>query len=305
MALDSLFGRRTIRGKTVYVVDDHHKALAAWALYRQSVDGAPNLITIDHHTDVYEPFLHYAHELTMELPDEDRKKESVRLAELGKLDWRSDESLEDAIGKLHHDEHIQTATLAGILGSAFCIQLSDSGGAPTLEGDAYDKALGVAFRAGGPNPARPAPPFTYYPLDNRTYVVPHDCFMGCARKPHNDECADRQALEVVESAYLEDQLARAKAIARDVGISDLEAEPYILDIDLDVFHTRKAIRPDDASALRRLIRNAAIVTIATEAECLAELWRDDPPADPQEMLSVMLEHIEQAMDRRAAPRCGP
>ena len=43
-----------------------------------------------------------------------------------------------AIERLRHDEHINAATLSGILNYAFCIQLSDSGGNPSIERQAYD-----------------------------------------------------------------------------------------------------------------------------------------------------------------------
>ena len=46
--------------KDIYVVNDHHKALVAWVFVRRSLDTAPNLITIDHHTDTHEAFLGHA-----------------------------------------------------------------------------------------------------------------------------------------------------------------------------------------------------------------------------------------------------
>lgn len=50
-----------IQGKDLYVVDDHHKAMAAWTLVRRSLPIAPNLITIDHHTDTHEAFMRYTY----------------------------------------------------------------------------------------------------------------------------------------------------------------------------------------------------------------------------------------------------
>jgi hypothetical protein len=35
MALNYFFWHQSIKGKNVYVVDNHHKALAAWALIRR------------------------------------------------------------------------------------------------------------------------------------------------------------------------------------------------------------------------------------------------------------------------------
>lgn len=50
MPLNTFVKHLSAKGKDIYVVDDHHKALAAWVLVRRSLDFAPNLITIDHHT---------------------------------------------------------------------------------------------------------------------------------------------------------------------------------------------------------------------------------------------------------------
>lgn len=49
-----------MKGKDVFVVDDHHRALATWTCVRRGLEQAPNLITIDHHTDTDEAFLGYA-----------------------------------------------------------------------------------------------------------------------------------------------------------------------------------------------------------------------------------------------------
>lgn len=66
MSLTDLFWHKNVGGKDVYVVDDHHLALAPWALIRRRLDQAPNLITIDHHTDVHEALLGHAHLETYE-----------------------------------------------------------------------------------------------------------------------------------------------------------------------------------------------------------------------------------------------
>ncbi len=56
LKIADFFELRTIHGKDVYVVDDHHKAMAAWSLIRRSSGDAPYLLTIDHHTDTEEAF---------------------------------------------------------------------------------------------------------------------------------------------------------------------------------------------------------------------------------------------------------
>lgn len=72
--------------------------------------------------------------------------------------------------------------------------------------------------------------------------------------------------------------------------------PTILDIDLDVFHSRKAITPDDPSTLHRLVRNAVAITIATEPECVEELWHDeDDRMDSDGLLIELMRHIDAAL----------
>lgn len=137
---------------------------------------------------------------------------------------------------------------------------------------------------------------TYAGTTERIYVIPAPCYIGCATRPHNDDCVTRHALEIIEARYLEDQLTRGSEISRCFGLSNLEAGPYILDIDLDAFHSRKAITPDDPSTLHRLIRNATAISIATEPECVKELWQDvDDRMDSDELLAEMLRHIDAAL----------
>lgn len=293
MPLSEFFTRHAIKGKDVYVVDDHHKALAAWALVRRSMANAPNLITIDHHTDTYEAFLGHAHwEAHEGRADE---QEAFRLKLVSQIDWRSDQSVIDAIKKLKYDEHIDAATCSGTLGTAFCIQLSDSEATPSVEQIAYDKSREENW----PKPSAipmPQRPMTYTTVANRIYALPFDCFVGCQAMPHTDDCLLQQSNEIIESKYLDDQLARGAEISRCIGLAHLEAAPYILDIDLDAFHTRRAISPQDCTTFYRLIKNAVAITIATEAECVEELWLDaDDEMNASELLSALLAHIDRAL----------
>jgi hypothetical protein len=76
----------------------------------------------------------------------------------------------------------------------------------------------------------------------------------------------------------------------------LEAAPYILDIDLDVFHTRRAISPLDSTTFYRLIKNAVAITIATEAACVEDLWLDDDDVmTSEDLLRELMAHIDQAL----------
>lgn len=293
MTLNAFFENHTIKGKDVYVVDDHHKALAAWALVRRAEADAPNLITIDHHTDTNEAFHSYAH---WEAYRGHEKDQGVHRAGLvAQIDWRCDKSIAKAIVNLRHDEHIDAATYSGTLNNAFCIQLSDSRGTSSVE----ERAFVQSARENWPNPPtepKPQRPMTYNATTNRIYPLPFECFIGCQSVPHNDDCRVRHSNEIIESRYLDDQLARGAEISSGFGLPNPESAPYILDIDLDAFHSRRAINPDDSSTFYRLIKNAVAITIATEAECVAEEWLDDADQITSDvLLEKLLSHISNAL----------
>jgi len=291
MHLSSLFKHQDIGGKDVYVVDDHHYALAPWALMRRRLGRAPNLITLDHHTDVHEAFLGHAHLETYESGGD-----AWALARdlVKRIDWQNDQSLLWAIERLRHDEHIDAATLSGVLNYAFCIQLSDHGGNPSIEQQEYE----ADRQARWPQPTKlppPRRPMTYEDPANRIFVISHDCAIGCNRMPHNDDCVVEHGNMVIESIYLDDQLTRGTEMSRSVGIDHLEGQPYILDIDLDVFHSRQAIEPADRTTFYRLIRNAVAITVATEAECVEELKFDGEAIDADFLLARVVGHIQAAL----------
>lgn len=141
----------------------------------------------------------------------------------------------------------------------------------------------------------PRRPMTYEDPANHIFVIPHDCAIGCNRMPHNDDCVVEHGNMIIESIYLDDQLARGAEMSRCVGIAHPEAEPYILDIDLDTFHSQRAIEPADRTIFYRLIRNAVAITVASEAECVDELKFDGEVIDANILLARLMEHIKAAV----------
>ncbi|MDQ5904930.1 MAG: hypothetical protein QG672_2524 [Pseudomonadota bacterium] len=265
-------------------------ALGSWAMMRRRLGLAQNLITLDHHTDVHEAFLGHAHLETYESGGD-----AWALAGdlVKRIDWQNDQSLLWAIEHLHHDEHIDAATLSGILNYAFCIQLSDHSGNPSIEQQAYDADRQTRWPQ-PPTLPPPCRPMSYGDPANHIFVISHDCAIGCSRMPHNDECVVEHGNMIIESIYLDDQLARGAEMSRCVGIEYLEAQPYILDIDLDVFHSRQAIEPSDRTTFYRLIRNAVAITVATEAEYVDELKFEGEAISATILLARLIEHIKAA-----------
>ena len=291
MTLSTLFKHQNVCGKDIYIVDDHHHALAPWALMRRRLEHAPNLITIDHHTDTHEAFLGHAHISTM-----NGQGDPWALAEtlVRQIDFWNDQSLAWAINLLRHDEHIHAATMSDILGYAFCIQLSDSGGNQSIEQLVYAADRQARWPL-PPTDQAPRKPMTYSMPDDHIFVISHDCAIGCPKMPHNDECLMQHGNMITESIYLDDQLARGSEMSRCVGLPHLEDQPYILDIDLDAFHSQKAIEPANPSTFYRLIRNSRMITIATEAECVDELKFDGESIGSAMLLDRLMAHIEAAI----------
>lgn len=261
--LSDFFTLHEIGGKRVYVSDDHHKVLAAWVVERRKLTAPPYLLTIDHHSDTDEAFRSH---ICLAAYEDHTVDETAMAAQLiAAIDWSSDKSIKETIGKLRHDEHIHAATTSQTLAASFSIQLSDQSG--------YVE-----------------------PHADNIYVVPHKCAIGCHKKVYDDDCAVHHALEIIETPYLDDQLRRIAEITTSIGLPYIENLPYILDIDLDAFHSMKAANPTDPSTFRRLIRGALAITIATEPEWVKEVWTDDenqPAVD--RLLALVLGQIEAGM----------
>jgi hypothetical protein len=288
--LDSIFTLLKISAKRVFVVDDHHKALAAWALLRREIGEPFVLVTLDHHPDTDDAFHGAAWK---KAPNNAEKQDVIRAELVAALKWEDDAAVLSAVANLRYDEHIDAAARAGILRAAFCIQHMDADGWPKSHEQIADSE--ARFGSFPPNHALPHPqrPFTYAAPENRVFTVPDEQWMDCAEADDGEE--PRLYNDVLERRYLDEQLARASEMSKSVGLDSPRAAPYVLDIDLDVFHTVRSITPEDASTFYDLIRGALAVTVATEAECVAELWRDPKikPGDAK-LLDRLLAHVAAA-----------
>lgn len=252
-----------IGGKDVYVVEAHHEILQSWAHIRRSQAAAPALLTLDHHTDTYEAFFRHRYHATHKAVTDENQAAMAALLPgmIAAMRWDDEDSVLDAISKLHHDEHIRTAILAGIVSRAFVVNLSDE------------------------NSSEPGV----------LYSTSAICAIGCEKESHNDDCAPIHAGQVLESIYLNYELDELNAMAQANGLPTVEAGPYILDIDLDYFHTDKAIDPVDPAAFYRLVQNAVAVSIATEPSCVKELRHEGSTITARSLLDRMKQHIATAM----------
>ena len=285
-----MFKHESIAGKDVYIVEHHHHVLLPWSLIRNQQQSAPNLITLDHHTDTCPAFRNYSFHAAGMGGDSD----SIREALLQSLDRRSQQSVVDAISKLVYDEHITAATYAGLINLAFVVYLD--GGQPTLsiEENAYQKQNPYSILRREHTGKPPKRPFTYDVSGDRVFQIEHNCFIGCSKQSHDDDCYVAQCDQVLEDNYLSDQLQRIGEIAKSIGIDHVLNAPFILDIDLDFFHTAKAISPCKSSAFHQLIRNSIAITIATEEECTQALKIEDEQISTEILLQRIYAHIRSA-----------
>ncbi|WP_322082897.1 UPF0489 family protein [Burkholderia sp. BCC1972] len=258
-----LHEKANIGGKDVYIVTSHHHVLQSWAEIRRSLAAAPVLLTLDHHTDTFEPFYrHLFHATRGKMGGaQTAAMEAMLPGMIANLRYDDEASVMDAIGKLHNDEHILTAIAAGILSRGFVINLS------------YETCSkpGVLYEAGS------------------------ICAIGCAKVPHDDECTPIRSAQVLEAVYLDHELNVLNAMAAQDGVPAAEAEPYVLDIDLDYFHSEKAIEPDDPATFYRLVRNSVAVTIAIEPEYVADCRDEGSNITGETLLERMKQHIEASM----------
>lgn len=286
---------KTVVGKSIFTVASHHHVLGAWAEIRQRVNEPPNLITLDQHTDAHEPFLGHVYAQFQDSKHEQEDEESARLALVRNINFRDASSVEDAIGRLRNDEHIQAATLSGILNVAYIV--SFEGRATESEDEKeYDLKYPYFTRVIKADvPPLPPRPHRYSLPESRIFVLPPECWVGCMVRPHNDECHYKVSCRILESDYLQRQLGWAEEMANSIGLSSLLDKPYILDIDLDFFHTHKSLVPDDPTVFHQLIRNALAITIATEPEWTQECWLDSTPPQIEAMLQTIDNHVDAAI----------
>lgn len=98
------------------IVEHHHHVLSHWAQYRRTLSKAPQLLTLDHHTDTSFPFRNF---LNKNFPPEQHSEQRQQL--LAKIDFKNDLSVSQAVALLSHDEHVLTAIGSDIISSVFVV----------------------------------------------------------------------------------------------------------------------------------------------------------------------------------------
>lgn len=94
------------------IVDKHSLVLEAWASYRATLESAPRLLSLDHHTDTSRPFRRWLNAA------DPVRAEAQRSQWLAEIDFRDQGTVRDAISRLDNDEHILTAIKSDIISMA-------------------------------------------------------------------------------------------------------------------------------------------------------------------------------------------
>lgn len=289
-----------IHGKTISVMASHNLAIVPWAEVATGHDNL-GLITLDHHTDTRPAFTHDCYSAgSTRRAFRPCQADRLNRAHAGGLD-----AIDDVAHDLAHDEQIDAASALNILDHAFVISYEGSSDKPSsLEHRAYveenfghkAEARRLAGGGGGSVPAPPTGPFTYSRSENGLYEVGVGaCLPGCEKYPHDDDCERAHYDAAIESSLLECRFRTADAMALAHGLPRAAEPPYGLDIDLDYFHTRRAVEPGDSRFFHELIRGAEAITIATEPEFVCDLALDDEARDANWLLERVFEHIDNAL----------
>lgn len=281
-----------LNSKNVFIFDDHHAALLPWSILSSHASQMPYIISLDHHTDTISAFCRHAYWSCNQNLD----LAKIFCSELvAKIDRFDEISVRQAIENLRHDEHIDAAIRSGIISHSFSIQHMDSSGTLSNERKAYIHRVSTDFLARLRNEIpEPVPPFTYEVPVDKMFVLPRECAVGCQRAPHDDQCEIDYANQVLEDIYLTNKLQIIEEMSRTSGIGDYRSQPYILDIDLDYFHTLKGARPRAYACFHALIRGSIGVTIAREADCVESLRLDGETMQSSQLEQIVLQHIDLA-----------
>lgn len=236
------------------IVDRHNKVLPAWAEYRRSLSSAPRLITLDHHTDTSRPFrsfLRKQHGNSLTLQQIQQESQHM----LSQMNFNSPEQILKAVEKIDNDEHIVAAIQTDIISDALIIAHN-----------AKDTDL-QTYR------------------EHRILCKAVDDLQGGGQVTRAD--CDR----VLESDFLSTRFQSFSQSLLELNRPLLDDVPYILDLDLDYFNTRKSISPQDSTFFRRLSKRAGLITIATEPSYVAHCALD-PELDSQLILKELMSLID-------------
>jgi len=267
-----------IPGKDIYVFGDHATALLPWTEISRYLGQRPILLTLDNHTDIHKAFSRH---VSYQHTTSNNESELVRQSHCSAIRCDDFKTIESAIKELENDEQIDAAIKTAIIDFALVIHHAWERATASIEEKAYREQMSdidYLLDSRREKHAPPKPPFTYEIPASRIFLsTPLDDFDAC-----------------LESPRLVQNLTELKQMVTTSGLGWIDDKPYILDIDLDFFRSKKSIAPLDTSEFYKLLRNAAAITIALEP-LYVERNRDDPDLDSEYLFEKIKEHIQKAL----------
>ncbi len=272
------YTEKMIGGKAVYIVEEHHHVLMPWSFERRKAVQPAVLLTFDYHSDTRPAFLHYAFSASGQ---DEHKAAGLRRKMGATAAYRDSELLAGAIMKLSNDEHIDYAIRAGIIKNAFVFSFegNTTWSVEEMQYWADESPQGVMKRMKAP----PLPPYTYETPENMIFII------------NTGGSGIKGATRILEADFLKRKFDVAARMAAGAGIDELLDYPFILDIDLDYFTTKKSILPADIAFFYMLIKKSQFITIAQEPDFVIR-HRSENDLDADFLLNELLLHIENAMN---------
>ena len=253
-----------IGGKNIYIVDVHNEALVPWAVERNRLDDAPNLITFDTHTDTCHAFLQQAGQ---DAGNYDFNTiHSIRMKYLDSINHDDIESVESAVKLLNNDEHIVAALEKDIIKKALVECYDSDGGYPINMGNYYED--------------RDNKPNLYIPQTDDLYdIYGNNLF----------------EFSMWEDEFLDEIFNRySDMVGSKVFVDDFIKENYILDIDLDCFHNLNVINPTNDLFIKKLFKHSTAITIAKEFEYVKFINKDR--VEPTKLLGIVMDKIKYFLE---------
>jgi hypothetical protein len=196
-----------IGDKPVVPFEKHHFAQLPWQDWRSVLPVTPKLLSLHTHTNSMVAFRGFASTATLGQQPVAMETMKHRLACFVET---YPASVEDAVRDLRYDEHIETETIGGVIRIQLPAQIA-------------------------------APPFSYSVPKNRI-LISED--IGAWFSDEDAEGKRRKWRDsLLESFFLNGWLALVDRICRSADMLCLFEQPFSLDVDLDVFNTRRPIAP--------------------------------------------------------------
>lgn len=301
-----------IEEKNVFTVDDHASAILAWAKVKRENPGPLYLVSLDYHSDDREAFKAAFCQQYGCRSEDDNYEEFVK-ERLDKIDISNEQSIRQGLVGLKNDEHIDAAIRLGILDGAIVICLQHSHGTDSNEVAEWrrhqtplerlqwqrNKQRGF-FRklidwlvrnrqwSDDSEDPKPLPPYTYSVPDSKIFQLdPRDVIT----LPQHEHIQDHIIEAWVWKSMIDNAL---NPMAQAFGYDEAEKMPYVFDVDLDVFATKRAINPRWSDWFYGIVSSSSAISIAREPRFVDILKREDD-LTVEYLEQRLKQHIKQAI----------